>query len=82
MTCAGGEKLGAVWLETDDQWFYSARCLTSLRRITLAVARHQTAYSHRAIGTFPDGAVRVSPGPFNTAEDIDTLADALAEIKL
>ncbi|HEY8504408.1 MAG TPA: aminotransferase class V-fold PLP-dependent enzyme, partial [Gemmataceae bacterium] len=37
---------------------------------------HCAPYVHRAIGTFPDGAVRVSPGPFNTEEDIDRLADA------
>ena len=28
----------------------------------------------------PDGTVRVSTGPFNTAEDVDALAAALAEI--
>jgi selenocysteine lyase/cysteine desulfurase len=43
---------------------------------------HCAPYIHRAIGTFPDGAVRVSPGPFNTTEDIDTLARALAELAL
>jgi cysteine desulfurase/selenocysteine lyase len=43
---------------------------------------HCAPYIHRALGTFPDGTVRVSPGPFNTPEDIDRLADALAEIVL
>jgi cysteine desulfurase family protein len=41
---------------------------------------HCAPYIHRSLGTFPDGTVRVSPGPFNTAEDIDHLARALAEI--
>ena len=41
---------------------------------------HCAPYIHRAIGTFPDGTVRVSPGPFNTVEDIDKLAGALREI--
>jgi cysteine desulfurase family protein len=41
---------------------------------------HCAPYIHRALGTFPDGTVRVSPGPFNKPEDIDALADALAEI--
>jgi cysteine desulfurase family protein len=40
---------------------------------------HCAPYAHRSLGTFPDGTVRVSPGPFNTDEDIDRLADALAE---
>jgi cysteine desulfurase / selenocysteine lyase len=41
---------------------------------------HCAPYIHRSLGTFPEGTVRVSPGPFNTAEDIDHLARALAEI--
>jgi cysteine desulfurase family protein len=41
---------------------------------------HCAPYIHRSIGTFPEGAVRVSPGPFNTEADIDHLAKALAEI--
>ncbi len=41
---------------------------------------HCAPYVHKAIGTFPDGTVRASPGPFSTVEDIDALADALAEI--
>ena len=41
---------------------------------------HCAPYIHRSIGTFPEGAVRVSPGPFSTAADIDALAAALAEI--
>lgn len=43
---------------------------------------HCAPYIHRSIGTFPEGAVRVSPGPFSTEADIDRLADALAEISL
>src|SRR5215213_3092451 len=41
---------------------------------------HCAPYVHRALGTFPDGTVRVSPGPFTTEDDIDRLADALAEV--
>jgi cysteine desulfurase family protein len=41
---------------------------------------HCAPYIHRALGTAPDGTVRVSPGPFNTEEDIDQLARALGEI--
>lgn len=50
--------------------------------IAIRPGLHCAPYIHRAIGTFPDGAVRVSPGPFNTVAEIDTLANALAEIKL
>jgi cysteine desulfurase family protein len=41
---------------------------------------HCAPYVHRALGTFPDGTVRVSTGPFNTAADVDALADALGQI--
>lgn len=48
--------------------------------IAIRPGLHCAPYIHRAMGTFPDGAVRVSPGPFNTNDDIDQLARALAEI--
>jgi cysteine desulfurase family protein len=41
---------------------------------------HCAPYIHRSLGTFPEGTVRVSPGAFSTAADIDHLARALAEI--
>jgi cysteine desulfurase family protein len=41
---------------------------------------HCAPYIHRALGTAPDGLVRISPGPFNTAADIDQLIDALEQI--
>lgn len=50
--------------------------------IAIRPGLHCAPYIHRAVGSFPDGLVRVSPGPFNTAADIDRLAGALAEIKL
>jgi cysteine desulfurase/selenocysteine lyase len=48
--------------------------------IAIRPGLHCAPYVHRAIGTFPEGAVRVSPGPFNTKDDMDHLARALAEI--
>jgi cysteine desulfurase/selenocysteine lyase len=41
---------------------------------------HCAPYIHRATGTFPDGTLRLSPGPFNTADDIETFLDALQEL--
>ncbi|MGH7226548.1 MAG: aminotransferase class V-fold PLP-dependent enzyme, partial [Gemmataceae bacterium] len=43
---------------------------------------HCAPYIHRALNTAPEGTVRVSPGPFNTTDDMDRLAEALAEIAL
>src|SRR5262245_57661616 len=48
--------------------------------IAIRPGLHCAPYIHRAIGTFPEGTVRVSPGPFNTPEEIDRLAGALSEI--
>ena len=41
---------------------------------------HCAPYIHKALGTAPDGLVRVSPGPFTTPADIDHLIDALKQI--
>jgi cysteine desulfurase / selenocysteine lyase len=43
---------------------------------------HCAPHIHRELGTFPDGAVRVSPGPFNSLDDIRHLVDALCQIAL
>lgn len=43
---------------------------------------HCAPYIHRSLGSYPEGAVRVSPGPFSTADDIDELLFALREITL
>ncbi len=41
---------------------------------------HCSPYAHKTIGTFPDGAVRVSPGHFNTDEELAALLSALEQI--
>lgn len=41
---------------------------------------HCSPYIHRALGTFPDGTLRLSPGPFTTAEELATFLNALTEI--
>jgi len=62
--------------------------LDSNFEIAIRPGLHCAPYIHRAMQTYVkgdklrDGTVRVSPGPFNTLADIDTLANALAEIKL
>ena len=48
--------------------------------IAIRPGLHCAPYIHRSLGTFPEGTVRVSPGFFNTAQDIDQLTHALAEI--
>ncbi len=41
---------------------------------------HCAPYIHRALGTFPDGTLRLSPGPFTTPQQINRFLEALAEI--
>jgi len=48
--------------------------------IAVRAGLHCAPGAHRLVGTFPEGTVRVSPGPFTTPEEIDTLAGALEEI--
>jgi cysteine desulfurase family protein len=41
---------------------------------------HCAPYIHREAGTFPEGMVRISPGYFNTMEDIEETISGLKEI--
>lgn len=41
---------------------------------------HCAPYAHKHVGTFPTGSVRISPGAFNTDEELDQLIDALDQI--
>jgi cysteine desulfurase family protein len=41
---------------------------------------HCSPYVHRALGTFPDGTLRLSPGPFTLEAEIDVFLNALSEI--
>jgi selenocysteine lyase/cysteine desulfurase len=48
--------------------------------IAVRAGNHCSPYVHKAVGSYDDGLVRVSPGPFNTEADIDALVAALREI--
>jgi len=49
-------------------------------QIAVRPGLHCAPFAHQMIGTFPDGAVRISPGCFNTEDDIDQLITALMKI--
>jgi cysteine desulfurase family protein len=44
------------------------------------VGLHCSPDAHRTIGSFPQGTIRISPGYFNTQEEIDCLLTAITEI--
>jgi len=41
---------------------------------------HCAPDAHRTMGTFPEGTVRLSPGLYNTPEDMDKTVDAIIQI--
>jgi len=48
--------------------------------IAIRPGLHCAPYIHRALGSFPDGTLRLSPGPFTTPDDIKAFITALTEI--
>jgi selenocysteine lyase/cysteine desulfurase len=48
--------------------------------IAVRTGLHCAPCAHRAIGTFPEGTVRASLGPFNTEADVAALVYAVREI--
>ena len=48
--------------------------------LCVRVGLHCAPEAHRTIGTFPGGTVRVSPGWFNTSEEIETLLSAVRTV--
>ena len=48
--------------------------------IAVRAGLHCAPLLHEALGTYPQGAVRFSLGPFNTAEDIDRTLEAMTVI--
>ena len=48
--------------------------------IETRVGLHCSPSSHKALGTFPTGTLRFSPGPFTTQEEICLTVDAMKEI--
>lgn len=49
-------------------------------RVQARPGLHCAPGAHRALGTFPQGTVRFSLGPFNTAEQIDRAVEAVEEL--
>jgi cysteine desulfurase family protein len=48
--------------------------------IAVRPGMHCAPYIHRKTGTFPEGMVRISPGYFNTMEEIEETISALKEL--
>lgn len=76
--------VGALSLIVPDPNVFQPQELAGILDTSFGIAvragLHCSPYTHRRVGTFPDGTVRLSPGPFNSPEDIDALIHALTEI--
>jgi selenocysteine lyase/cysteine desulfurase len=76
--------VGALSLIVPDPTVFHPQDLASSLDISFGIAvrpgLHCAPYIHRRIGTFPDGTIRLSPGPFNTVEHVDSFVNALTEI--
>lgn len=76
--------VGALSLITPNQDEFHPQTLADVLDTSFDIAirpgLHCAPYIHRNLGSFPDGTVRLSPGPFNTEEEIDRFLSALAEI--
>jgi cysteine desulfurase/selenocysteine lyase len=42
----------------------------------------EAVYLNKALGSYPNGTLRICPGPFNTADDIDRLIEGLDAVAL
>lgn len=54
--------------------------LSSKYGIAVRGGFHCAGLAHKTIGTWDEGAVRISAGPFNTRRDMEKLVDAIREI--
>ena len=54
--------------------------LSSRYGIAVRGGFHCAGLAHKTIGTWDEGAVRISVGPFNTRRDMEKLTDAIREI--
>jgi selenocysteine lyase/cysteine desulfurase len=76
--------VGALSLITPDLEDFHPQVVSDILDTTFGIAvrsgLHCAPYIHRRIDTFPDGTVRLSPGPFNTEADIEAFLAALQAI--
>jgi cysteine desulfurase family protein len=76
--------VGALSLITPNLDEFHPQNLAEMLDVSFEIAvrpgLHCSPYIHRRLGTFPDGTIRLSPGPFTTPEQIDAFLNALTEI--
>jgi cysteine desulfurase / selenocysteine lyase len=75
------DRLGIVCLSIEDQSIEeTGNILADKYLVGARAGLHCAPYIHRAMGSFPEGLVRLSPGWFTTEAEIDAVAAGLIEI--
>jgi len=74
--CVGTLSLTIDGLGVED----AAAILDESFGIAVRAGLHCAPYAHQTLGTFPDGTIRISPGPYTTETEIDRAIEALVEI--
>jgi cysteine desulfurase family protein len=58
-----------------------ATFLGEVKGIHVRIGLHCSPFSHKTIGTWPEGTVRVSPGIFNTEDDVGALVEGVGQLQ-
>ncbi len=74
--CVGTLSLNVVGFDAPDV----GSILDDSFEIAVRPGLHCAPYTHRQLDTFPDGMVRISPGAFNTDDELDQLIEALDQV--
>jgi len=72
-----GKQVGVVSFNVEDKHSGEISDLLDKHGFAIRAGLHCAPLMHRALGTLETGAVRVSPGFFNTENDVDRLIDVL-----
>lgn len=78
-TMEGRLPVFAVNFEGEDNGLLAAR-LSEERDIETRPGLHCAPLAHKTLGTFPEGALRISPGWFTTEEEVQDTLSALAAL--
>jgi cysteine desulfurase/selenocysteine lyase len=72
--------INLAWMEEGISVNEAGDLLDADYDILVRVGLHCAPMAHQTLGTYPDGTIRVSPGYFNTIEDIEYAAAAIRKI--
>ena len=75
-----GESCGVLSFTVEGWKIEDIGMVLNSRDFVVRGGLHCAPHAHRALNTFPEGAIRVSPGYFSTEQDIDSFLQSVKEI--